>query len=440
MSYYNDTLIPFWQYVEWLGLDGWRVAGVNRGGSDVNVYGKPVTYDDNCECFLEFNASHTSRVELKESLLKAEEFFIFETNLFPAPKQIIDEEHQVENGWLINPLKSGHYNNLKSFRPFKPCEVRKFGLFELNKYDSVNVVKVDGNDEILETMSVTFDVPLEVDLSSIRLFFDENECSYCGYMTEFEDEKISYNTHLCEIRPFCDIVEGSSLIEGMKQVTITIHAYILVKPSLQTNQTKCLENVPETYVDSLDIYIEEKLECQDGYFLCHESGCGNVPCSTSEMNLCISEKLIYKEKWFVPKPVQAETIDGDCSFTESCVKCNPERVVVNYISGKKILIDKRVDWNCLDVISKLALFLQDCIKQNCKCDVCLNKKIEHYLSIPKEVIRDNNELGAYGDEYQLLISKYALEYADGLVPTRGLVEAMRVLKKIRCEFIEGEYV
>lgn len=288
-------------------------------------------------------------------------------------------------------------------------------------------------------MSITFDIPEETDLNDIRLFFPIDECPYCGATTKMNNSVWDYNLHLCEIRPFCDIIEGVSEDEGMKQVTITINSYIIVKPSLQVNMTNCLQNVPETYIDEIRVFLQEKRVCADGHFVCHDGGCGQIPCSSQNMDLCISDRIVYKEKWFVPKPLTCELIEDECVCRETCPPCNPDRIVINYITGCELNLDKTVPFMCFEAIAKLSLALQECDKEWCRCDVCITKRIAMYTKVPKELIREGNATEGFGNEFQILVDKIALRYVDGLVPSRGMIEAMRFIAKHKCTNAEGFY-
>lgn len=435
---HSNTLIPLAQFIEWLKLDGYIVAGINKAiPSPSTVVSKKT---DDCKCYLKNSwdsDGHFSRDELIDALKVAEEFFITEANLYPAPYFICKENHSFgDDGLLRKNLYNGEHSEYKSIRPFLPCGDLIYGSAYLDEGSlSVDVVKIDELSlELLDNFTITFQVPEYITESQIRVYFSESD------LQVYQERPPEFNDHLYEIRPLKSIlIEDLDLNDDMLDVTITIPAYLLVKP-IYEEITECLSFDEDNFVDTVDIYFEFIDFCNQGRFICSSGKCGSQPCSKIDLPLCLEEKTIYKEKWVVPKPYSCETIDNvQQNFESYCLNCIPKDVEINYVTGIPLdCIHKLVSNNYFYVIAKLALVFLDCIKNPCDCDVCFNNKLKYYRQYPVAKEREGDELGEFGDYWKIMVDKIGLKYADGLNPTRGMIEAMReIYTKMKCQKTEG---
>lgn len=431
---HSETLIPLAQFIEWLKLDGYVVAGLDLTLPTPSTITNKKS--DDCKCYFQHawdSDNHFSRDELITALQVAEQFFISEANVYPAPYFICREEHDLGDGLLRKNFYDGSHNEYKSVRPFYPCGQMIYGTAYLDEGAlSVEVVKTD--EVLLENFIITFQVPEYITESQIRVYFSE------GDLQEYQQRPPKFNEHLYEIRPLKSIViEDLDLNDDLLDVTIVIPSYLLVKPVL-SESTECLENEEDNYVDTVDIYFEFVDFCEQGKFICNSGKCGSQPCSKTAYPLCLEEKLIYKERWVVPKPYSCETVDNiQESGNSYCLPCIPKEIEINYVTGIPLdCVHKTISPEYFLVIAKLALFFLDCVKAPCKCDVCFNKKLKYYREFPAAKEREGDELGDYGDYYKIMIDKLGLKYADGLEPTRGLIQAMReIYKKMKCQKVEG---
>lgn len=436
---HSDTLTPLLQFVEFLGLDAWKVAGIDRSGAAASAnalnVGRVNTKGDDCFCMFQHpyvSGSHWSRDELIEALQNAEDFFVSEASLYPVPYQISEEGHN--NDSIRGYLPSSKVGN-KSVVPFYPCgEIRygnhdivSLGVYELNRTNPVNNL-------ILDSFSLTFEIDTDVSLDDIRLYFTENDFSG-------REDIISYNCHIAEIRPFSKITKNPHPTDDtLIIVTIIAPAFLFKKPSLDEIE-ECLRHELDTYVEEVEVFYERFMPCEYGNAFCSNIPCQN-DCEKQSYPICIKEKIVYKKLY-------AEIIFVDCSVDEDgivsrnnyCIDCVPNEVCINYITGKSLDNCRRIDRQIKETIGKLALALHDCDKKDfCQCDVCTNSRLKYYRSVPIVKTEDAELNSSNGDEWQVLVSKLSFAYLDGLHPTHGMIQAMReILKWHSCKKVDGTY-
>lgn len=429
---YGNTLTPLFQFTNWLGIEPYQLAGIDLDYANRAINKK--TQGDNCDCYFQHgwdSGKHWSRDELVEMLRMAEEFFIAETDIYPAPMQIYSERHSLKNrGSIIN--NKGEY---KSVRPLHPIYVNYMGIKKLTHVDDYPVVKLDGGD-ISDVFTVSFTLSGNYSVDALRFYFISSDCLSCQL-----DATIDYNSRECEIRPIkCITRQVNGIDETSYDYVVSFYPYTLKKPSLN-DFTDCLEHVSATYVDEIAVYVEEYENVNGGGFVVYNNNCSNLPCGSTFYESCVQERVVgHNELWAVPKNyIAVEQEGGSYIYQTICVLGTPTEYLLNYNSGRPMLDSREISKDYMDIIGKLAIVFADCIKEFCKCDVCLTKKVQHYRSVPVIKEREGERLGDYDNYYQSVLDRIALRFADGLVPYRGTIEAARAMYKFKKTNVEGAY-
>lgn len=418
----SETFIPLKQFLDWMGIEGWRAAGfdiLDRQGNP-SIYNNQVAKDgDSCIC-IEQHAwqakSHWSRDELEEILAHAEQIFIEETGLYPGPYYIEGERHQYSKGNL--------------YKPFFPCgEKLLLGKASLTFFDFAEVLMYSGED-LLNDFLVVVEFPAGMDRSKFRFHFKPDDCM------EDCDEK-DFNARGCEIRPISCIEYTES--GDTWTATFSAPAYMFKKPELDEVQN-CRDHEEDSYVDEIAIYYEELDECEQGSVVCINPNCKR-DCTEEEYQVCFSNKLIYKQD-FLQVNYRKCRLDNDgiiildtegIPFRDTyCLNCSPTEVKMNYVTGLALTKDRKVRADVAEIIFLLAIGLAPCIKNWCECDVCSTRKIEWYRN-PDNYLANEKRLNKdYDRDFDLLVSRRGIQLADGLPLNRAIVLALRKIEKMKC--------
>lgn len=411
----SQTLIPLSQFIDWLGIEPYNAAGVDYDNSNASPGTVPTRKNrDACECVLEYpwNSSPQtwSRQDLIEMLQLAEDTFIRYARFHPASYFIEYEEQKYKpNLRLKNNILS-----LPSFVPFYGCcEPIYFGTADITFIENVSLLRSPDDIEVLPNFTATVTVPENTLSENIRVYFP-------AYTPE------GYNDHEFEIRPLTITVSGTT-------ATIVGPAYLFVDPDLAMNSKECLKNNLDSYVESIDVYITSINNCNSGSFIYNSPDCGASDCENLEQTFCATRKVVGNCSYGVPRPV-----DDNCE--NAYLKGGIHSIKYHYLTGKSVKAGGLVDRKIANTVFKLAIGLSVCIKEYCKCAVCLQDKIQYYRSVPKEVTaRDAPPAGSDNDyQYTLLITKEIMNSLGGSAPPNyGVLQALREIHLMRCNNVEG---
>lgn len=405
----TKNLTPLLQFTNFLGIDPFKAAGIQLE----QVATKPK--NQHCDCSLAFSYQSTSaytREDYEQMLTLAENIFLQEAGFYAAPFQILDEEQ--EYGYFGSNVKQ-----MPAVEPNYSCRLLDTGTYELEFVGYVELVREDG-DGITQQFTATTVVPSGTTRDQIKLYFTEADANYLGTLDYNESKKY-------EIRP----------LTNSKLVGTTFYinegAYLFKKPELD-DETVCVPHELDTYVEEVALYILKVDKCDQGLFIYNGVPCSTPGCSETTTNLCLQKKMVGKDLWLTPLPVNC-TVDDDGEFvyTSYCLTNKPSRVSLNYINGSKLTTNGEMDYVNFSIIAKLAIALADCVREWCACDICAKSKWEHYHSVPKEKIENAQPttLGT-GDRYQILLTPFTMQLIEGLPPYYGIIQGLQEINYIRC--------
>lgn len=392
-------LTPYAQLVDWLHIDQWAAHG----------FGTPGTSESKCECYTYWGGrSNIGRKHLEQALLDAESLFVSETGYYPWT-QNIEEEWQYKGKFRVKPQYSCHYQSL--------------GCYTWNELETIVLTKDDGNGGLLDEIILTFTIPAGVDVDDVRVLYTETDCPrQCDY---------GYNTLEYEIRPYSSITCScrpdddpcSTAVDTECDITITIPSYLLMRPSL-FEEEDCVEKLPSNIVDELLV----------GYYTYTTDGTlifENTCCEKSCCTVCVSEyKSNYRDTWFdfvLPSSCSCNT----CSLT--CDAGRLRKLEACYNTGCEPNVRRLMCHDEFTAIARLTVALLDCIITPCKCDTCASQKIDYYRTVPDTLVNRDTSSGQTGYEWQVIVDSKGLAYADGLMPTIGIIQAMRWMKEHQCD-------
>lgn len=420
----SDTLTPLKQFVEWLGISPWYVAGIDIVSSTPTPNVK-----DTCRCTFQHpwdvSADNWSRDELIDLLKLGERIFFYEANFHVAPTQILEEYHNYPMRGLTKGSLGNSENKYKSVKPFLSHKLVEFGTFKLNKLADVPLVRFDGPDLMTSFYTQQIVLPSGVDYRDLVFYFTPSDGSY-------DEDLLSYNDgKRYEIRP----LEVLNYDPSTNTVVVGGSAYLFKKPSLDESTT-CLAHEGDTYVSEVSAYYITYDSCQQGQFIGESANCVEGDCFNITSDLCLSKRVVGNHIYAVPKPFA-------CGVGETPVKYKmnmiPTTVKINYVTGNK-LNNWRVEDNLMSIVGKLSISLADCIKEWCKCDRCSNEKINYYRQVPRVKIDVEKDLTQYDQQYAPLVTKETLNRIGNVMPTLGFLQAIREIESVRGDSLTGGIV
>lgn len=392
----SDTLTPLAQVASWIGIDLWKLAGIDRTNSP-NKTNKCLCYSQSPE-----NSNSFNRDDLIKLLKYSEDYFFQESNTYVAPFLIEDERHKFDNFLTKNRLQ------YTTVIPNYPCGDLVYGKKRLEDLGNFILDKTD-----LENVFFTFNTSSTVNKEDIRILYTEDDLE--------RDIELHYNYHGYEIRPYKKIIE-TSIDENTKEFKVIIPAYLLVKPELFESDF-CLANVSTNYVDEVNVQIEVFDICNQAHFVVNDENCEEKLYSA-----CFSVKTVHKRKYIQLNPIQC---NEDGTYTRYCMSNIPVEKSINYITGQSLNYKREINSTINSIISKIMIHFIDCFDSNsCNCDNCANKRIDYYKEVQKTLTRiDVDEVEK---NYAILVDKIGLSLAGGLKPTVGLIQANKDIQNIKC--------
>ena len=413
--------MPLLQFVEFFGIEPFYAAGIDKSGD--SVYNYPNQKTEKCFCMLEepwMQASNWSRQDLIGMVRYAEQVFFWETGIYPSTTQVMNERIRYRLTDNLNPMrtKSG---NLVSVRLENPCGFRETGVIALEYLGIVDVVKPIVSGTLQDNFTVTFQVPYGLSPDRIKLYFTQADGGYTVDPT--------FNDREYEIRPLRNVVINGEFC------TVTIPAYLLIKPSLDNRET-CLPHDVATYVDEVLAFYTYVDECEQGYFVIKsDDNCYGGNCDESVIHLCYQTKKVGNETWLTPKPAMC---NEEGVIESYCLNYRPTEVSVNYLTGIEPQTGGDVQFGVAQILSKLAIGLADCVRAWCDCDQCAEQKVKYYRQVPRIAILESNGGGrSYGSEYKDLVSPQTVSLLAGYPPYLGITMALREMSQYKCYNIEG---
>jgi hypothetical protein len=408
-----------------------------------------------------------SRDNLIQLLTRAERIFTEAAKLHASPTQILGEKHKYKYGNRGLTTKDG---NLKTVLPNFACQDVQMGVGKLNEIEVIAGDTIATQIAAWKALYVNDDpstlpqyVDLEIDIQQITptdgdyvrdfaniesnlvvLFKDSDLRRKKKYNTDgtVEDVLLSdmsnYQVRPIQIR---DIVESVGT-QNSGVVTFRIPSYLLRIPDDNDNNECCLHS-PSCYVDDVDVFEIYVDKCEVGYFVCRDSKCNSEPCERTQITICGADDKIGCGTGFSPEPATCTydaTTDTYTIERIDCTGCIPEEVHINYVTGVPLncgLVDDFV----ADTIFKLAIGLDPCHQTWCVCDKCAVNKWNNYVSYPLAKIGVGKQSGDYDSDYQLILTKHAINIAQGYKPNNGIVEAFREINDWhRCCPVEGIFI
>jgi hypothetical protein len=412
--------MPMLQFSNWWGLNPWFVAGIDYEGKTTPGLATSVDAKDTCICMNQYqwqSDGHWSRDDLIAMIIEAEEFFIHEARYYPAPSFIPEERNKLNYNGVLGYSFLNNSNKYKSIKPKFSCELQGFGYYSLTLNSTETLVK-DIVGVIQDEFTTTATVPSGTTADEIRVFFTSADGGYTG--------DPEFNDHTYEIRPLTITVSGTT-------ATIVGPAYLFKKPSLD-EETDCVYHELTTYVDEVSVYITTIDNCSHGSYICSNDNCNTTPCSPTVSNICMSKKYVGGQFWGVPFPAEC---NAQSELVKYCLTCLPDEIEYNYLTGASLLTGGYMDNIYVEVLSKLAIGLADCLKEWCQCDVCSNKKTEYYRQTPNALFKRETDRQENDWTWQIILSNSSVEKLNGLPPYNGILQALRFIGKNSCKSVEG---
>lgn len=417
----SDTITPMLQFINWWGISPWLYSGIDIENKYLNNFNDK----DKCYCILQHDwqsKSNWSRDALIEMLKNGERTFILESGLYPAPTQILNEAHQY-NG--ITGLTQKKTNKLKSVRINYPCNIKEFGVKYLESIGVEGLVRDsngDGSGTILKEFVFTVQLPVGTKSEQVKTYFTIADGRTITVPNPQDDI-------VWEVRPLKVEIDTNYL------ATISGGAYLFKKPELDEYDT-CLPHSFTTYVEEVEIFIENIDKCKQGYFVCESGNCSGHNCEKTRNGVCIFPRVIGNQKWAVPS---LNTCDANGNFTSYCPTCVVSELELNYVTGKELDNRNLINAEYLDVISMLSISLYDCIREWCQCDICPSKKTDFYRSYELIKIVEGGQ-GMVGDQWKHFITNQTLMAIGGLPPYRGITMAFDKIRKISCTNLNSSLI
>lgn len=399
-----SCLLTKLEFASWLGVsDPYSFFGISEDFDGITT---PVSWQipDQfpCECNL-------YGFEFAQAIERATEYFLEIANWIPIPTYFEDDfSFPYPYRGLLNVYKKG--KKIELLR----CPIIRYGKRSLTiQEQNVVVTKLNGLLMLDFFTLPTFQVPNTIRKEQIKIFFTPDDAGYY----ELED--------CCEyeIKP---LRIDFTLNGDFWDVEVSGHAVLFKKPDLEPCSGYCLPNISSTYVDEVDVYLEEFDACDAGYISFDNLPCSTVPCENETLPVCFKT---YDKRY-------AEIIFAQCNDDDP-------PIYVRY-SGCEIIGDirqVRVNWqaglpfeNCnlfgfqhpslinnydRDILALLAVhFLGDCIVNWCNCQICVEKNL-HALRRVQYILHPN---GIAGTDPLDWIS--ANPHMLNEIPTQALLRAM----------------
>lgn len=405
----SNTITPLLQLTEWFGIDPWKANGIDRDN--------PKKPQAKCQCLFEeswVKPTQWSRQDLIGMLDYAEQVFLWETGAYVGTKQILEDDLE----YYGKNYKYGNINTQKQYKSVKPTYSSKLQEFGSYILEFVDLITLDTSN--LEYFTATSNVvPADTELEELFVFFTQADADYIG--------DPEYGDHSYEIRP----IRVKSL--SGTNFEARIPTYLLRKPEFD-NHTNCLTHELDTYVEEVLLYKRVRVECGDGYYVSENGSiCDNNNCNETLNQLCLGKRLVGKEFWAVPKPI-------NCEGQPYCVLTPAESVRINYLTGFKELVSGDIQKPVNEIVMKLTVGLADCIKGWCPCEGCAESKLKYYRKVEKEKIEDTDPtVRGMGNRFQLLLHPSTLQLLAGYPLYRGLTMAYREMLKLGLNTVEGSH-
>ena len=411
---YSDTCLTLTEYAQLMGVDPWRMAGIDREATNPSPPPPPAypvkaaSAGDECACIYQhaWQSGFISRDDFMQGIRRAEEVFSDITCTFLCPTCITNERHALEQPPL-------HFSRPNYSVMPKHRQVRAFGTCVRTKRNTYTLTRTDGS-TLLDEFAVIVPVPDNTTADQVLVYFLPADGDYRG-TPELKHQ----------IRPlsvFIDTTGGANnwqaIIEGP--------AYLFVRPALTETQPPhtCLKHVDTTYVTQVDVWLETINKCAQGTARYLNSGCANPPCEEQATDICL-----------VPYGEYTYRVDfASCSngvYARYPRTREPNAFHINYVAGFE-RVRGRVQTHLADIIVALATAFIECDMVDCACKACRTNKFAYYQHIPRNKIGEGNSQTAIGDQYASLITFALIDKLGGQNPRQGLLYGLERLRKYKC--------
>lgn len=415
----SDTLMPLKQFTDWWGFDPWYIAGIDYDGSSVGASAIRTDPYDQCDCMIQhpwYSQNNWCRDDFIEMLKMAEAMFVEESGYYPAPYYIEGEVRKFPFSGARGSSVLKYNGKPKTIQPKHACYLQAFGAYSLTLVDTVELTREDV--DILDVFTATVVVPAGTLAEEIRVFFTAADG---GYTADPE-----FNDHLFEIRPLTIEVDGVN-------ATISGGAYLFKKPELD-EELQCVLHELDTYVEDIAVYLVTVDSCDQGNYICYITDCEYLPCEPNRYSICMTTRVVGRQVWGAPYPAEC---NESLEHVTYCLSSIPEEIEYNYLNGVALASGGYMAYMYVQVLSKLAVGLADCIKKWCECINCPTKKPEYYRQTPHAMISLDKDRSQYDVGWQVVLSKNSIQMLDGLPPYIGILQALRFINKERCVAVEG---
>lgn len=400
-----SCLLSKLEFASWLGVnDPYSFFGIVQDFDGTNpppIWQVPDQL--NCACNLMGD-------EFDRAIERATSMFLELANWIPIPTYFENDfPFPYPNRGLLSTYLHG--KRIDTLR----CPIIQYGKRELNiQVEDALVTKTDSGDMLEFFTLPVFQVPNTIQKSQIKVFFTPEDAGY----TDLED--------CCEyeIKP----LRISFTANGdFWDVEISGHAVVFKRPNLEPSDEECLPNVEETYVDEVDIYLEEFDTCDAGYISFDTLPCSTTPCEDDTLPVCFKT---YNKRF--AEIIFAQCNDDDPPVMRRYNSCqiigDIRNVHINWQAGLPFencnlygyQHHTLINTNDREIISLLALhFLDECINAWCECEFCVKKNLKAWRRV-QYILHPNDTLDGQLDPLDWISAN---PYGLNQIPTKALLLA-----------------
>lgn len=395
----SDTLLSLDEFCRWAGVDPWAAAQVDRSNDKLDDPDLLVAVQYPWQGMANTNdatpAEANSRDFVVQAIRRAERLFAKITSRYPAPMQILDDEHVFPSQFE---MRHGY-----SFRPTYR-HVEAFGVEQWTLQEAGVSITQLVDSELSETFSIEVAVPDDTEVDGVHVFLPGEAATLAN-----------------EIRPL-DVTIDSSAGTGNWIANISGAAYLFVKPEHYTEQYP--EPVPfdktsytNDYLQTVDIYLRSIDVGQQGVYKVPQP-CSTLPCpDPTEVGVCWSK--VGLDDWVFGEPA---SFDGS-TWTRENLKRYPKSVSMNYVAGYP-KVGQRIADVTKDIIGMLTCGLMGLeIPEDEQSSIFMTSKMKYFVAIQSWQNKADHIAPQMGYSAILTIPKALLETLNGLEPRRGIVQA-----------------
>jgi len=367
-----SCLLTKLEFASWLGVsDPYSFFGISEAYDGTNAPNNWQIPDRFCYCNL-------YEQEFEQAIERATNLFLRLANWIPIPTYFEDDfPYPYVHRGLLDVYHKPKKLNLKR------CPIIQFGQKELNiQVEDAPLTKSMGGSMLEYFTLPVFQVPNTISKDQIRVFFTPTDAGYDSLNDCCLDgeECCEY-----EIKPLRIVFSPNG---DEWDVSISGHAVIFKRPNLYAELGECLPNISSTYVDEVDIYLEEFDQCNQGYISFNTTPCSTLPCEDDTSPLCFK---VYNKRF-------AEIIFAQCNDDDPPIM---ERYICQIIGMPKMV---RINWQAglpyskcnlygyqhhnlindedREILSLLTLHeLSNCIDEWCSCEFCVNNNLKAWRKV-----------------------------------------------------------